>query len=135
MTWFLIVSYLSFGFMFGIFREWSYQWVHFGPEAEYEHSDFRWWCAFFCFPFIHTGFFYVVDGERTDAGMLRPSGGGFLYWTLIAILWPIPVVWSVIWSNIFVLSIFLFHVICVVVQGVKFILSLPRTVWPQGPQH
>jgi len=59
-----------------------------------EQGWFRKSCALFNFPLIESGFADEVMEEITYPGLLRPSHGGFQYWNFMALLWPIPLVWS-----------------------------------------
>ena len=90
-----VVAYLVFGFCLGIAREWAAQAVPYEKGAE-----LQWLAAFFFFPI-----FSLVDNSPDDknyqelfdgAFILKITKGGFGYWDIIALVWPITMVWSLI---------------------------------------
>ena len=85
------VGYLLLGGIYAVWREWSYHWVRNSEEHTSRDTIGR-LSALFNFPLLARGFFYE---ESVYPALLWPTGGGFQYWLLIAIIWPPILAWAI----------------------------------------
>lgn len=77
-----VIGYLVFGFCLGIAREWAY-----GSQERQLGGKMR---EFWAFVFFPTNILV-----STKPALIRSTGGGFLYWNSIALIWPCTVIYSI----------------------------------------
>lgn len=90
----IVVAYLAIGFALGIAREWAAASI-----ANFGIRSVRDLAARFFFPISmleQHGLWFLPPESNTksDQPLLSGSGGGFQYWNVMAIIWPMSMLWS-----------------------------------------
>lgn len=113
-----ILTYLTFGFFYGIFREWSYQTIALGGQ---NYSRFRIAIGFINFSYL---VFVNQDANHVRWAIIG-SVNGINYWLVNAILWPLFVVGSSV-QIIFVTFVILMIALIVLIGFAAEFMS----TWP-----
>ena len=120
--WFIValaaVPYLAFGFFFGIFREWAGQAI----TSKCYNLDLQGFAANVMFPLSMIARNEKDPDERPF--LLDGTGGGFLYWNTVAIVWPILIVHMII-------SVIV-HTVLALIQGSAYVLASPSRFCKTG---